>query len=150
MPDDAWSHEEPDPNVIVPEDWFDPQDRKLKSRILLGAVSNAHLHLTERRHRDRRGADGETLGWLLHMSYPRGKFEQVKISESFWLLMQVCRSLSAILADRRVSTEYLAIEEGFTTEGDENCFVCTLAPGIYQIEHIGGFDHLFQVEETEG
>ena len=108
-------------NQLLAEEWFDPEEKKLRQRYCLGFVNSGHLVISKsRKYRVL------NLYWV-------DPAEDATYSVHLNLLMHMMRSLSAIRAKREVSpVPYEPYQGEYNREGQ--LFLCNLADGEYVVE----------------
>jgi hypothetical protein len=124
-------------NQLLAEEWFDPEEKRLRQRYCLGFVNTGHLFISKsRKYRVL------NLYWV-------DPAEDATYSVHLQLLMQMMRSLSAIGAKRDVSpVPYEPYQGEFNREGQ--LFICNLADGEYVVETEKPHrEILYQIVDTE-
>jgi hypothetical protein len=108
-------------NQLLSEDWFDPEEKKLRQRYCLGFVNTGHLVISKsRKYRVL------NLYWV-------NPAHDATYSVHLNVLMQMMRSLTAIRAKRDVSpVRYEPYRGEYNREGQ--LFICNLADGEYVVE----------------
>jgi hypothetical protein len=124
-------------NELLAEEWFDPEEKKLRQRYCLGFVNTGHLFISK-----------STKYRVLNL-YWVDPADNATYSVHLNLLMNMMRSLSAVRAKRDVSqVPYEPYQGEYNREGQ--LFLCNLADGEYVVEtEKPNREVLYQIVDTE-